>query len=103
MNAVGTCRDRATAEVDVIMLAHCEHRPPSASREGHRGHAIVGTGREVDDHAIHSGQGGLQRGQRSDRNGHGTGTRYEVGQPGGPDQVVGEDGYPLAQDRISAR
>src|SRR4029079_6201186 len=80
-----------------------EHPPRGAGREGYRGHAIVSTGREVDDHAIHVRQGDLQCGQRSDRNGPAAGSPDEGGQPGRPDQVVRQDGHALAQDRLSAR
>lgn len=103
MNAAGARGEGATSKLAIVVLAHGKHRPTFGAGPRNRRHAVVGAGGQVHDHAVDVGQNGVERRRRPNRHRGRPGSANQVGQPGGPDQVVGQDRDPLRQASISAR
>ena len=86
------------------MLADGENRPPGGGCGRDRAASVVGPRGQVDDRPVDIGEGRLEGRGRSNRDGPGAGAAYEPGQPGRPDQIVGQDRDPLfGQFNVSAR
>ena len=103
MDPIGAGGQRASAKGRVVVLADGEDRPPGCPCRGDRSDPVVAPGGQVDDHAIRAIQGRLEAGRRADRDGLRARTADEVGQTGGPDEVVREDGDARDQPSTSAR
>ncbi len=52
MDAVGTRLEGSAPKLEVVVLADGEHRPVAGAGPGDRGHAVIGSSREVHDHAV---------------------------------------------------
>jgi hypothetical protein len=103
MDAIGASGEGSTAKVDVVVLADGEDRPAGGMRQGDRGEAVVAARRQVDDDAVHVRERRIERREGSHRQRVGPGSAHEVRQPGGPDEVVGQDGDARGQSSVSAR
>ena len=62
MDAVGACRERATAELDLIVLADRKDRPTGRVGAGDGIDPVVGPCGEIDDDPVDVGQGAVQSG-----------------------------------------
>jgi hypothetical protein len=98
-----TGAQRSPAQGTIVVLADGHDRPAGGRRRGDRRDTVIGSRRQVDDRSIHVGQGGIQTRSRADRDGGRAGAADEFGKPGGPDQIVRQDGDRLDQRRVSAR
>jgi len=88
---------------DIVVLTDGKDRSPGGVGESDGGQAVVGAGGQVDDDPIDIRQGRLERRRRPDGSRLRARATHEVGESGGPDQVVGEDGDARSQARPSAR
>lgn len=103
MKPAGAGGQRPTPKLAIVVLSDGQHWAILGTGLRNRRHAVVGAGGQVHDHAVDIGQDALERRRRSHWHGGGAGAAHQLGQPGGPDQIVGQDGDPQRQLNVSAR
>ena len=103
MDAVSTGGKGSPAKDGVVVLADSEDRPTGGMGEGDGCDTVIGPRRQVDDDVVDLAEHGLQALDRPYGDGGRARTTHKVSQPGGPDQVVREDGDTGGQSRVSAR
>jgi hypothetical protein len=87
----------------VIVLADGQDRQPGAGGRLDRADSVVGPRGQVDDDPVNVGEDRFQRRKRPDENRGRSGASDKLGQPGRPDQVVGQDADSRGQFIVSAR
>ena len=103
MDLAGAGRSSPLLGLPIVVLANSKDRAPGFGRRGDRRDPIVSPGGQVDDRPVNVGERRRECGGRPNRHGLGTGGPDEIGQPGRPDQVVGQDRDSPGQPRVSAR
>ena len=103
MDAIRARSERRLPGGDIIVLTDGEDRTAGRVGRGDGGQTVVGAGGQVDDDPVDIGQDRVESRRRPDGSRLRARATHEVGESGGPDQVVGEDGDARSQARPSAR
>ncbi len=103
MNAPGTRSEGLPAKHAIVVLPDGEDRSIRCTRRGDGRDAVIRPGGQVDDDRVDVRQQPVERRSRACRQRGGASPTDQGVQPGGPDQVIGQDRDPHIQGSDSAR